>query len=129
MRLSASAAQLAESLTRLCGGFRVDQIGDGLGLSQVHAPVLEGAPGELSRFSGGQTERQQGLRHRLDHRPAAMQMQLGAVFTGVGVGRREAEHQGFVENDLVPRETTQRRHARFQPVRAQGLKRVRRGGA
>ncbi|MNV57273.1 hypothetical protein D3C71_1495960 [compost metagenome] len=50
--IAEGAVQLAQSLRLLGGRLGVDQIGDSLGLGQVHAAVLEGATGELARFGG-----------------------------------------------------------------------------
>ena len=50
-----TAVQLAQRLTTLGGGFRIHQIGDGLGTGQVQLAVQKGALGKLARLGRHQT--------------------------------------------------------------------------
>ncbi len=89
--------ELAQRLRPLGGGLGFHQIADRLGLYQVHPAVEEGAAGELTRLGGPRAERHQRLRHALNHRAPAVQMQFGRVLTGVTGGRRQPKHQRLVE--------------------------------
>ncbi|MNS96004.1 hypothetical protein D3C72_1302850 [compost metagenome] len=103
---------MAQGLRLLRAGLGVDQVGHGLGLGQIHAAVLEGATGELARFGRADIEGDQGATGGLDHSPAAMQMQLGAVFAGIGVGAGETQDQGLIHHLAVVAKRPQGRQTR-----------------
>ena len=114
------AIQLTESLRRLRRGLRVDQVGDGLGLGQVHTAVLEGAAGEFAGVGDAQTKSHQGFADRLHYRPSAVQVQFGAVLAGVGTRAWETEDEGFVEAAALVGQSAQTGVAGFQIRRAEG---------
>lgn len=89
------------------GGFRggVDEVGHGLGLSQVEALVEKGAAGELAGFGRTQSEvvaRLQAARQdAAQHGGAAMSLQLQYVFAGIGVRSTEVDGEPFVDHLAV----------------------------
>jgi len=80
---------------------RPPQVGDRLGLQQVHPPVEEGASGELSGFRRPRAAAHQRVRHGVEHRPPAMHMQFARILAGIACRSRQPEHQGVVQH-LAP---------------------------
>ena len=68
--------QLGQSLPALSIGIGIDQIGDRLGLGQIHLAGFEGAAGEIARFGRAKPQLQQSGGDRLGNGAAAMQMQV-----------------------------------------------------
>ncbi len=83
-------------------GFGGDQVVHGFGLNQIHAAVQEGATGELAGVGWAQARLGQRLRHAVDDRAAAMQMQFGTVLAGVAAGAGEPQDQGLIQNCAGP---------------------------
>ena len=75
------------------------QVGQPLDLGQVQPLVAEGPPGELAglgRPKAGQVA--QRRQHRRDHRPPAVNVQLGHILAGEARRRRKEQHQPAVED-------------------------------
>ena len=71
---------------------RAGRRGQGLGLGQVHAPVGERAPRELTGLGRAQTGHPtEHAGHRLDHGTSAVDVELGHIFAGEAVGGREPQ--------------------------------------
>ena len=75
-RLHQVVAQLVDALRQFAGelfvggaqrefGARMNQVGDGLGLREVNAPVEKGAPGEFAGFGQARAVGQHGVEHEL----------------------------------------------------------------
>gem|GEM_PF-3289814 len=77
-------------------GLGCDQVGQSLHLDQIHSSILEGSPGKLARLRAAQSLKfAQRSQHGFYSGTAAMNLQLGAVFTGEGI------RTGKKENDTV----------------------------
>lgn len=96
--------ELAEGLPPLALGLGVDQVGDGLGLGEIHPPVEQGSPGELAGSGGAAAG--MGRQHGEDaaaHREPSVQVKLGHVFAAVGSRAGEEGHERPVEHRSVHR--------------------------
>ena len=77
-------------------GLGVDQVGDGLGLSEVHAPIEKCTGGELAGFRRSSPRGQQGLQDPTGHQDAAMAGDLHRVFAREGLGAPEDRHHDLI---------------------------------
>ena len=86
---------------------RVDQVGHGLGLGQVHAVVEEGAAGELAGLGQAQAlvaaGGQAAVEHAAQHGGTAVALQLQHVLAGIGMRGAEVQRDAFVEQLAVHR--------------------------
>ena len=125
----AAAETEAQRLAALAGGLGGDQIGEALGLGEVEAAPLEGAPGELAGLGRPEAERDQGVEHAGRYRAAAMQVQLGHVLAGEGGGAGQPEHEGAVELLAAVAERAQAGPPRRRPPARQRVERLAGAGA
>ena len=79
------AAELTGGIFRIARGLGVDEVNDGFGLREIHAPVEKGAlgklPGQCLPRSGGE----QRLQPRTQHSRRAVTLQLCRVLSGIAV--------------------------------------------
>ncbi len=102
------AFQLPQRLAPLPVGVGVDQVVEALGFCEIQLAVLKGAAGEFAGLGGPQSlQGTDCLKHRSQHGPTAMDMQLGNVFAGRAVRLRKPESNRFVER--LPAGITNRR--------------------
>ncbi len=88
---------MPQGLAALRFGLGVDEVGEAFGFGEVELAVLEGAAGELARLGGPQAlDRRQGAENPLDHRPSAMNLQLGHVLAGKTCGSGEPYDEAVV---------------------------------
>ena len=78
-------------------GTGVDEVGDGLGLGEVELVVEVGAAGELTRLRASGAELDGPLDQCRKHRRTAVAVQLEHRLAGVGMGRREVEHETGID--------------------------------
>ena len=96
------AIGLTQRLAPLGLGLGVDQVGEAFGGGEVELAVLEGAAGELARLGEAHVgEAGQRAEHALDHRAAAMDVQLGHVLAGEAPGAAEEQNQPAIEQFAV----------------------------
>ena len=112
------AFQLAQGLAALRFGFGRNEVVHGFGFEQVHAVIEKAAPGEFARFGWAQAGLGQGVRHAVDDRPAAVEVEFGAVLTGIGAGAGEPQDEGVVEHGTEG--SRQRRTQRGMAGRGKG---------
>ena len=74
-----------------------DQIEHGLGLYQVHLPVQDRPPGELTRLRQASTHREARLQNQPGHQPTAVARDLDHVLAGITVRPREGGHERPVQ--------------------------------
>ncbi len=92
-----STGQRTQRTSRGRFGSARDQIGDRLGLSQVHLPVQKRSLGELTRPRESRTETQTSPeQHVHDHR-TAMPVKFGDVLAGERMRRGECERDSFID--------------------------------
>ena len=96
------AAHLSGGVGGGVGGLSVDEIRHGLGLGQVHAPVEEGPPGELSGACLPGAGGEEGVQPRSQHRGGAVALQLDRVLAGVGGGGAAADGEDLVDDPALP---------------------------
>ena len=100
LHLPAEMAEgVGEGEPALSLGLGGDEIGEALGLGEVHAPIDEGPPAELAalgRADAGQ--REECAEHGANHRPSPMDLQLRHVFPGGAAGGGKPQRQPLVEH-------------------------------
>ncbi len=88
----------ADGRAALHFGFGHDEVGEAFDLQQIDLAIGEGAAGE---FPGPRRpkplDRCELVADRIDHRPPAVQLQLGAILAGFGLRARKPQHQRLVE--------------------------------
>src|SRR3546814_5850591 len=75
----------------------LDQVGDGLGLGQVELAAQEGALAELAWPRAARAQRLATFDQLLQHRAAAVGLQLDHVFAGVAGRRAEIQRDAVVD--------------------------------
>ena len=75
----------------------MDDVGDCLGLGEVHLAVEEGALCELTRARDAGSRRTDGGKRLVQHDRAAVQAQLEHLLARVGCRRAEVGHEGLVD--------------------------------
>jgi len=78
-------------------GLSVNQIGDGFGLSEIEAPILDCAAREFPALRSPKAKRPKRGKQTVDDRAAAMHVQFDDVFARVA--RRPAEEDGQASID------------------------------
>ena len=95
-------AGLPHRLTALHLGLGGDQIGETLDLGQIEAPVEEGPAREFARLGRAKSrDRRQRREDRLDHRPAAVNLQLDDILAGEAVRAGKEQDKAAVEHVAV----------------------------
>ena len=79
------AAELTGGIFRIARGLGVDEVNDGFGLREIHAPVEKGALGKLSGQCLPRPGGEQRLQPRTQHSRRAVTLQLCRVLSGVAV--------------------------------------------
>ena len=92
------AVQLADGVVGLLGRLGVDQVRHGLRLEQVQLPIEKGPLGKLAGTGLTAAGGKQGAEARVQHDGAAVAVELGAVLSGIAVGRREMDAQHAVDD-------------------------------
>ena len=86
---------LAQRLAPLGPRLGIDEIGQALDAGEVQLAVLEGAARELAGLrQPAALDRADRREHRLDHRPAAVHLQLGHVLAGLAFRARRTTAPG-----------------------------------
>ena len=79
-RMRQRTAALAEGLPALGFSFRIDQVTNGLGASQIHSAVLKGPPSELAGLGHPKPPlAPQGFNNTVDNRQAAVHVKLDGI--------------------------------------------------
>ena len=73
--------RLADGGIGICG----DEVGDGLSLRQIDAPMQEGPQRHLARLSATATQRQRRRNDALQDQRRAMRVDLDGIFAGIAV--------------------------------------------
>ena len=106
-RLEHLVAQLVDAAGELAGKLlvggaqgqfraRMDQVGHGLGLGEVDAPVEKGAAGEFARLGQPRAARQHRIQHQLRRQNAAVAGDFDHVLAGEGARRAHDRQQDLV---------------------------------
>jgi len=82
----------------------VDEVGHGLGLTEVETATEEGLAGELAGFGHGSPTVEEGLKQCLLDIERAVAGELDGVETGVGMGSWEEGDDDFVEEGIADAE-------------------------
>ena len=93
---------LTQGLAELGGGFRIGQVGDGLGTGKVETAIFDGPAAEFSRLGGAKAQSSHRRKQSVPYRPAAMNMEFGDIFTGETVRPRKPEQKRFIQHGFVP---------------------------
>ena len=91
---------IGERQRRLVLGLRLrlEQVRKTLGFGQVDPAMVEGTAGKFPGLGGTQTgDPAERAKHQVDHRAAAMTMQLHHVFAGRTRRRRKSQDQRFIQ--------------------------------
>ena len=92
------AAERIERLAPLAVRLGVDQLGQALDRRQVHAPGIEGAPGELAGLCRAQAALAHQRRlHRVHHDRRAVQVQFGRILAGEARRARKPDRKPPVQ--------------------------------
>ncbi len=81
---------------------RLHDIGNRFGLDQVDPAVHEGPPGELPRFGQPNPLGHDEIQDSSNGQGSPVAMDLHHVLAGVRIRRPHDNHQGFVDNGVVP---------------------------
>ena len=79
------AAELTGGIFRIARGLGVDEVNDGFGLREIHAPVEKGALGKLPGQCLPRSCGEQRLQPRTQHSRRAVTLQLCRVLSGIAV--------------------------------------------
>ena len=118
--LAQGPVQLTERLGGLGRGLGVNQIGDSLGLGQIHPAVLERPAGEFTRIGRAKTKGDQGLARGLDHGATAVEVKFGAVLASIAVRGRKTQNQRLINGPASVGQGAQGREAWFQAAGTEG---------
>ena len=84
-------------------GRGIDQVGDRLGLGQIHLAVEEGAAAEFTGFGQPGAEVEAAREQHLHDDRAAVALQFEDVFAGKGMRIREKQQNSAVDRSTVGR--------------------------
>jgi len=77
---------------------RRDEISETFDLHKIHSPIRKGAARKLSGLCGAKTfKRSQSGQNRFHRCPAAMDLQLGTILAGKGMGSGEEQHEAVIQ--------------------------------
>lgn len=83
------------------GALGMDEVHDGLCLSEVHFAVQEGALCELAGFGMAGARFEEGFKHTLSDKKAAMALELDSVLSGVAGWIAEQNGDALINSQLV----------------------------
>jgi hypothetical protein len=104
------SGQLGPGRTQGPVGLGVDHVGHRLGLGEIHAPVQEGAAGELPGFGRSGSRDQERLQHAARHEHAPMTCDLHGVFAGERLGPPKHRHDHVIHANPIPNDLTEDGH-------------------
>ena len=95
------AVERAHSGARGLRGARLDEIGDGLGLREIHLVVQERAQRELAGLGRTRAEREHAFEQQAEHDRSAVRVQLQHVLTSKGMRRGKVQRKPAIDARAV----------------------------
>src|SRR5215467_13047635 len=85
----------------------MDEVGDGLGLGQVHAAVEKSSAGEFTRVGHARTALENCIQNQFGWKQAAVTGDFYGVFAGEGSGSAQDGDEDFVHVTAAMRDMTE----------------------
>ena len=93
------AGELFVSGTNGEGALGMDEVHDGLGLSEIHFAVEEGALSEFARFGMAGSGLEKGFKHALGHEDAAVALEFECGLARVTCAAMKEDDDALVEDE------------------------------